>query len=426
MIDYSRFEKDVLDLVSRAHRLSVRVGRSEVDSISMLAILCDGTVEVVNRLLEWVNVPRREFARVCAAELGNVMTVANAAPDISSEFEHALWVALKIAERCERSVKVVDIFCALGITRCKAQLVYERLGLSPKRLEDLLERWQSEGEAENAAAPTIDYMSKLNALVGLEPVKNAVRTLADMVRFNAERQKKGLQAERLTDNFVFRGNPGTGKTEVARIIAGIYKQFGALKKGHLIEVDRSRLIAGYVGQSEEKTQAVIDSALDGVLFIDEAYALAQGGSSDYGAAVASVLVKRLEDDRNRLVVIAAGYADEMSKFIGMNPGFASRFTKTIDFPDYTGEELTKIFEAMVRAEGYECSAKVVEIVRHMMDDVASWGGRVSGNARNVRNLLKAAKERMAKRVLAGGRLTRERLRRIEVEDVMPCIKPLVQ
>lgn len=267
MVDYSRFEQDVLDLVSRAHGLSVRQGRSEVDSIAMLAVLCDGSVEVVNRLLGWANVQRRE---------------------------------------------------------------------------------------------------------------------------------------------------------VARIIAGIYRQFGALKKGHLVEVDRSRLVAGYVGQSEEKTQAVVDAALDGVLFIDEAYALAQGGGSDYGAAVASVLVKRMEDDRERLVVIAAGYADEMAKFIGMNPGFASRFTKTIDFPDYTGEELTKIFESMAKAEGYECSAKVLETVRDMMDDVASWGGRVSGNARNVRNLLKAAKERMAKRVLAAGRLTKEKLRRIEVEDVMPC------
>ena len=420
MIDYSRFEQDVLDLVSRAHGLSVQEGRSEVDSIAMLAVLCDGRTEVVNRLLEWANVPRREVAQSCAADSGNVAAAASAAPDISSELEHALSVALKIAERCGRSVKVVDVFCALGIARCRARSVYERLGLCPKRLDELFERWQGEMELGDAAPTTIDYMAKLNSLIGLESVKNAVRMIADMVRFNAERQKKGLRAERLTDNFVFRGNPGTGKTEVARIIAGIYRQFGALKKGHLVEVDRSRLVAGYVGQSEEKTQAVIDSALDGVLFIDEAYALAQGGSSDYGAAVASVLVKRMEDDRDRLVVIAAGYADEMSKFIGMNPGFASRFTKTIDFPDYTGEELTRIFESMAKSEGYECSTKVVEMVRYMMDDVASWGGRVSGNARNVRNLLKAAKERMAKRVLAGGRLTKERLRRIEVEDVMPC------
>lgn len=419
MIDYSGFENDVLNLISRAHRLSVQQNRPEVDTVVLLSVLCDGSVEIVNRLLECANVSRHEIIRVCAANYGNVATFITAAPNISSELEHALEVALKIAERCGRMVEVVDVFCALGIARCIAQSIYERLGLSPKRLDELFEQWRGESDAESAAPQEIDYLEKLNSLIGLESVKNAVRTLANMVKFNTERQKKGLQAGCLTDNFIFRGNPGTGKTEVARIIAGIYRQFGALKKGHLVEVDRSRLIAGYVGQSEEKTQAVIDSALDGVLFIDEAYALAQGGGFDYGAAVASVLVKRMEDDRDRLVVIAAGYADEMSKFIGMNPGFASRFTKTIDFPDYTGEELTKIFESMARAEGYECSGKVLETVRYMMDDVASWGGRVSGNARNARNLLKSAKERMAARVLAGGRLTKEKLRRIEVEDVMP-------
>ena len=130
-----------------------------------------------------------------------------------------------------------------------------------------------------------------------------------------------------------------------------------------------------------------------------------------------MLVKRMEDNRDRLVVIAAGYADEMQKFIGMNPGFSSRFTKYIDFPDYTGDELMQIFKSMAQTEDYDCSQEALEIVRLKMHDVASWGGRVSGNARNVRNLLKAVKERMAARVLAGGSVTREKLRRIEREDV---------
>lgn len=416
--DFSSFEQDTLNLISQAHGAAVRAGLPFVDSRALLsAIYASPTVDV-RAWLEAVGVDGARFCRTCESLLsdGNLAR-HEGAPGLSAELGRVFAFAQKIAEKCRRRVRAVDVFCSLGVVPCKAKPVFEKFGLGPRELDELFEAAHAAPGASDSEPSAVDYLSQLDALIGLSSVKEEIRKLADMVKFNAARRKNGLSAAQLTDNFVFTGNPGTGKTTVARIIAGIYRQFGVLKKGHLVEVDRSRLVAGYVGQSALQTDAVITSALDGVLFIDEAYALAQGGSSDFGAEVASVLVKRMEDARDRLVVIVAGYADEMQKFIGMNPGFSSRFTKYIDFSDYTGEELTQIFKSMARAEDYDCSQEALEAIRLKMDDVASWGGRVSGNARNVRNLLKAVKERMAARVLAGGRVTREKLRRIEREDV---------
>ena len=415
-LDFSNFAEESLRLVESAHGVARRFGCQTVDSLVLLWAYLDKCKAEAEALLAKVSVDAVEFS----ADVESVLKrsggyTESVACGLAGELERVFVVAGKIAAKCKRQVLPIDILCALGVVKCQARRLFEKYGINAEKLDVMYAAWEN-GES-CGTQDTTDYLAKLDGLVGLTSVKDEVRKLADMVRFNAERIKNGLSAERLTDNFVFRGNPGTGKTEVARIIAGIYKQFGALKKGHLVEVDRSRLIAGYVGQSEDKTEKVIDSALDGVLFIDEAYALAQGGRSDYGAQVASVLVKRMEDDRNRLVVIAAGYADEMDKFIGMNPGFSSRFTKYIDFPDYTGEELTRIFEVMAKAEDYECTKDAMAVVRKKMDSVAGQDGRTSGNARSVRNLLKAVKERMASRVLANGKLTREKLRRIEVEDI---------
>lgn len=416
--DFSNFEQDTLDLISKAHGTAMKSGLPLVDSCALLSAICASPAFHVKARLGSVGVDGARFCRTCESLLpGGGFVRHGGTPELADELGRIFAFAQKIAARCQRRVQAVDVFCALGVIPCKAKPIFEKFGISPQKLDELFEVERAAQGASDSEPSAVDYLSQLDALIGLSSVKEEVRKLADMVKFNAARRKNGLSAAQLTDNFIFTGNPGTGKTTVARIIAGIYRQFGVLKKGHLVEVDRSRLVAGYVGQSALQTDAVITSALDGLLFIDEAYALAQGGASDYGVEVASVLVKRMEDERDRLVVIAAGYADEMQKFIGMNPGFSSRFTKYIDFPDYTGEELTQIFKSMALAEDYDCSQEALEAVRLKMDDVASWGGRVSGNARNVRNLLKAVKERMAARVLAGGRVTREKLRRIEREDV---------
>ena len=262
-----------------------------------------------------------------------------------------------------------------------------------------------------------DPVAELDALVGLDSVKAEVRKLAELVKFNAARQKAGLPADALTSHFVFTGNPGTGKTTIARILARIYRKLGVLKRGHLVEVDRSKLVAGYVGQTAIQTNAVIDAALDGVLFIDEAYSLVSGGASDYGKEAVATLLKRMEDQRDRLVVIVAGYKEEMDLFVDSNPGLKSRFTKYIQFPDYSGEELTRIFFTMLSTQGYTYSPRVPGLVRIRMSCAATKGGKASGNARFVRNFMASVKERMAMRVMADGVADKNELQRVEAEDI---------
>lgn len=258
--------------------------------------------------------------------------------------------------------------------------------------------------------------NELDGLIGLERVKDEVKKLVELVKFNSARKAKGLPAGGMTSHFVFTGNPGTGKTTVARIVARIYRELGILKKGHLIEVDRSKLVAGYIGQTAIKTNAVVDSALDGALFIDEAYALVAGGLSDYGSEAIATLLKRMEDARERFIVIVAGYTGEMCRFVRSNPGLESRFTKFIEFPDYSIDELISIFCSIASKNQFTFSCEVPEKVRKVIEAV-SVDGHVSGNARFVRNLFSAVRERMARRVMRIKDASKSQLQEIEAEDI---------
>jgi replication-associated recombination protein RarA len=228
-------------------------------------------------------------------------------------------------------------------------------------------------------------------------------------------EEKGEKRDTPAMHMIFSGNPGTGKTTVARIIARIYKKLGVLKRGHLVEVDRSKLVAGYVGQTAIQTNAIIDAALDGVLFIDEAYSLSSGGRSDYGGEAIATLLKRMEDQRDRMVVIVAGYEGEMEQFINSNPGLKSRFTKYIHFPDYTSKDLTAIFVALAKNQGYGLGTKEMLAIEEYMNQAVIEAK--SGNARIARNLLSVVKERMALRVMADGSANKSELSRIMVEDI---------
>ena len=240
---------------------------------------------------------------------------------------------------------------------------------------------QQKGEI-NTNGP--DYMAELNNLIGLNVVKTEIESLRNLIKIQAMRAQQGLPNTNMSYHMVFTGNPGTGKTTVARIVAGIYKELGILKKGHLVETDRSGLVAEYVGQTAPKTNAKIDEALDGVLFIDEAYTLV-GGENDFGAEAIATLLKRMEDDRDRLVVILAGYTNEIKGFIDSNPGLQSRFNRYIQFDDYTADDLLEIFRLNLKKSRYKIKRDAFEWMRDYIRGKVMVKDERFGNARFTRN-----------------------------------------
>lgn len=270
---------------------------------------------------------------------------------------------------------------------------------------------------EPAGPETESATARLDRLVGLKEVKEEVRKLYDYILVQRHRRENGLKTADISYHCVFTGNPGTGKTTVARIIADAYRELGILKSGHLVETDRSGLVAEYVGQTAAKTNAIVDKALDGVLFIDEAYSLLQDGNGGFGMEAVATLLKRMEDDRDRLAVIVAGYGDEMTEFIDSNPGLRSRFSRYIDFPDYSADELWSIFCMNMERSEYVIDDAAAMKVRGILDDAASGGFTGSGNARFARNLFEKTLENQASRLTKENSLDRESLQRITADDI---------
>ncbi|MBQ0016297.1 MAG: DUF4236 domain-containing protein [Bacteroidales bacterium] len=274
------------------------------------------------------------------------------------------------------------------------------------------ENIQSNGGASNLG-------NELSSLIGLSSVKEEVSKLSNFIKIQQMRKQKGMPVTPMSYHCVFTGNPGTGKTTVARFVAGIYKNLGIIKKGHLVETDRSGLVAEYVGQTAVKTNKIIDSALDGVLFIDEAYSLVQGSSNDFGTEAISTLLKRMEDDRDRLVVILAGYSNEMKQFIDSNPGLQSRFNRYIYFPDYDADELRQIFIHNVEKNEYELTAEADQKLRDVLSKAVAEKDQNFGNGRFVRNLFEKTIENQAARLSSVSHITRKSLVSIEAVDI-PC------
>ena len=294
---------------------------------------------------------------------------------------------------------------------------HEVLVKDQEQLSEILARLsgtKSRSRKKASAAPK----SELDSLIGLASVKKEVQTLTNFIKIQQKREEQGLKSSSLSYHCVFTGNPGTGKTTVARIVAGIYKELGVLKKGHLVETDRAGLVAEYVGQTAVKTNKIIDSALDGVLFIDEAYSLVGGSESDYGKEAIATLLKRMEDDRDRLVVILAGYTADMKRFIDSNPGLQSRFNRYIEFPDYTAEELLQIFEANMSKYDYHFGEGAKEVLQQFLENAVANKDANFGNGRFVRNVFEKALERQANRLASESSLTTERLSAIEKEDLI--------
>ena len=295
-------------------------------------------------------------------------------------------------------------------------LTAERDKIQASQNKSLIKHQEPESQdtkGNDESNPTIE----LQTLIGLSEVKTEVSGLASFVKIQQEREKKGMKAVGLSYHCVFTGNPGTGKTTVARILAAIYRDLGILKKGHLVETDRSGLVAEYVGQTAVKTNKIIDSALDGVLFIDEAYSLVQGGGNDYGQEAISTLLKRMEDDRDRLIVVLAGYSEDMKRFIDSNPGLQSRFNRYIHFADYTVEELNQIFLLNVDKNQYQLDGEGKEFLNKILTFAVDHKDKNFGNGRYVRNLFEKTIQNQAMRLSSQPNITASELSMLKAEDL---------
>jgi hypothetical protein len=268
---------------------------------------------------------------------------------------------------------------------------------------------------EEPARPLEELLAELDELIGLTVVKQEVKRAADLTRIEQIRKERGLPVLEHSRHLVFTGNPGTGKTTVARLLSQIYRSLGVVKKGHLVETDRSQLVAGFVGQTAIQVRKVFDQADEGMLLVDEAYALLRGGDNDFGREAIDTIVKLVEDRRDSIIVVLAGYPEEMAELVDANPGLRSRFPKFIDFPDYTTDELMAIFTSLGKKQRYVCDAAAEAKVRAWID--AQPRVRGFGNGRLARNLFEAAVARQAGRLVSVENPTDEQLCTLTVDDL---------
>ncbi|MHB9093319.1 MAG: AAA family ATPase [Eubacteriales bacterium] len=268
---------------------------------------------------------------------------------------------------------------------------------------------------DNEKIPEI--MAELDELVGLHSVKKLVYEIKAFVEIQKRRQQENLVSEPLVLHMIFKGNPGTGKTTVARILGSLFRQINVLSKGHLVEIERADLVGEYIGHTAQKTREQLKRSYGGILFIDEAYSLARGGEKDFGKEAIDTIVKAMEDQKDNLILILAGYKKEMDQFINTNPGLKSRFPIYVVFPDFSIRELLQIADLMLNKRQYELTPLAREALKRILELRTGKGYEHSGNARLVRNIIEKAMRRQAVRLVKKGDLTREDLILIMEEDI---------
>ena len=288
----------------------------------------------------------------------------------------------------------------------KNEEIHNKTSIDSKKIED-----KSEEESLE------DLLNELNELIGLAGVKEEVSSLVNILKINKLRESRGFKVPQVSKHLVFLGNPGTGKTTVARLLSKIYKKLGVLEKGQLVEVDRSGLVAGYVGQTAIKTQEKIDEAMGGVLFIDEAYTLAKG-ENDFGQESIDTLLKAMEDQREDFVVIVAGYSNPMNRFLESNPGLKSRFNKSITFEDYSPNELLDIFELFCKLNDMRLSSDARDYLTQYLNTLSNEKSENFANGREMRNLFEKAFTNQANRLSHYNNISDEELNIIKTEDII--------
>lgn len=291
-------------------------------------------------------------------------------------------------------------------TKRRIQIVFER------EEEPVSNSWEQEHQ------PLTKCFHSLRHLIGLTEIKKFVEEIYAWLEVGKRRQNAGLITEQQVIHMVFTGNPGTGKTTVARTIGELFREMEVLSKGHVIEVERADLVGEYIGHTAQKTREHVKQALGGILFIDEAYSLSRGGEKDFGKEAIDTLVKSMEDYKNEFILILAGYSDEMEAFIRTNPGLPSRFPIHLKFPDFTITELLEIADLMVKQREYVFSAAAKEKIRQLLYREAERKNNTFGNARFIRNLVEQAIRLHAVRLLKKKETDRNSLMTILPEDIL--------
>jgi len=322
-------------------------------------------------------------------------------------------------------IKLIDS-AILSLDKGKLEIQNQSMGLEIENSSAKKKKTKPSKSADDSTEKlnVEDVLQDLNALIGLDNVKAEIQELTDFLKIQQVRKSRNLPTPSLSLHVVFYGNPGTGKTTVARLLAKIYKAMGVLSKGQLIETDRSGLVAGYVGQTAIKVTEMIEQSLGGILFIDEAYSLTDNDKGDYGSEAIDTLIKAMEDHRDDLAVVIAGYTGKMERFLSSNPGLKSRFNRFWNFKDYIPQELFKIFLSLCSTGHYKLSNLAMRKLAVLLQKLYEQKDETFGNGRLVRNIYEEAISNQASRLVSVNDLSDDNLRTIEAEDIPKDISSL--